>query len=197
MQKLRRPPALRARTEGSVRFLRRAAAADDGKHCRYRGNRRTATELRAPFLRIAPLGPPVRRCSSLWDKCTGQAIAMDTSTRKFTVRRWFSIYLKNKAARSKNSPGFCQLEVSQSTKLSRTEHPCLSIWKALHLTAAVVFLFFIFLFSLSNVRAQCVMCFRIGPESLQRRALWMQTDRNMQNTDRLIQWTAATVDFYL
>eukprot|EP00066_Takifugu_rubripes_P010958 XP_003979241.1 PREDICTED: ribosomal protein S6 kinase alpha-2-like [Takifugu rubripes] len=35
---------------------------------------------------------------------------MDTSTRKFTVRRWFSIYLKNKAARSKNSPGFCQLE---------------------------------------------------------------------------------------
>uniref|UniRef100_UPI0009B4D224 ribosomal protein S6 kinase alpha-2 n=1 Tax=Monopterus albus TaxID=43700 RepID=UPI0009B4D224 len=35
---------------------------------------------------------------------------MDTSTRKFTVRRWFSIYLKNKAARNKNSPGFCQLE---------------------------------------------------------------------------------------
>uniref|UniRef100_A0A3Q1JPA7 Ribosomal protein S6 kinase n=1 Tax=Anabas testudineus TaxID=64144 RepID=A0A3Q1JPA7_ANATE len=35
---------------------------------------------------------------------------MDTSTRKFTVRRWFSIYLKNKAARSKNSTGFCQLE---------------------------------------------------------------------------------------
>uniref|UniRef100_A0A3B3VB63 non-specific serine/threonine protein kinase n=1 Tax=Poecilia latipinna TaxID=48699 RepID=A0A3B3VB63_9TELE len=28
---------------------------------------------------------------------------MDTSTRKFTVRRWFSIYLKNKAARNKNS----------------------------------------------------------------------------------------------
>ncbi|XP_062242870.1 ribosomal protein S6 kinase alpha-2 [Platichthys flesus] len=35
---------------------------------------------------------------------------MDTSTRKFTVRRWFSIYLKNKAARSKNNTGFCQLE---------------------------------------------------------------------------------------
>ncbi|KAM8895112.1 ribosomal protein S6 kinase alpha-2-like isoform 2-T2 [Spinachia spinachia] len=35
---------------------------------------------------------------------------MDTSTRKFTVRRWFSIYLKNKAARNKNSNGFCQLE---------------------------------------------------------------------------------------
>ncbi|KAM8875974.1 ribosomal protein S6 kinase alpha-2-like [Synchiropus picturatus] len=35
---------------------------------------------------------------------------MDTSTRKFTVRRWFSIYLKNKAARSKNTAGFCQLE---------------------------------------------------------------------------------------
>ncbi|XP_022595918.1 ribosomal protein S6 kinase alpha-2-like [Seriola dumerili] len=35
---------------------------------------------------------------------------MDTSTRKFTVRRWFSIYLKNKAARNKNSTGFCQLE---------------------------------------------------------------------------------------
>uniref|UniRef100_A0A3Q0R677 Ribosomal protein S6 kinase n=1 Tax=Amphilophus citrinellus TaxID=61819 RepID=A0A3Q0R677_AMPCI len=28
---------------------------------------------------------------------------MDTSTRKFTVRRWFSIYLKNKAARNKNT----------------------------------------------------------------------------------------------
>ncbi|XP_035012492.2 ribosomal protein S6 kinase alpha-2 isoform X2 [Hippoglossus stenolepis] len=37
-------------------------------------------------------------------------VAMDTSTRKFTVRRWFSIYLKNKAARSKNNTGFCQLE---------------------------------------------------------------------------------------
>ncbi|XP_023809295.1 ribosomal protein S6 kinase alpha-2-like isoform X1 [Oryzias latipes] len=35
---------------------------------------------------------------------------MDTSTRKFTVRRWLSIYLKSKAARSKNSAGFCQLE---------------------------------------------------------------------------------------
>uniref|UniRef100_A0A4W6CIS3 Ribosomal protein S6 kinase n=1 Tax=Lates calcarifer TaxID=8187 RepID=A0A4W6CIS3_LATCA len=35
---------------------------------------------------------------------------MDTSTRKFTVRRWFSIYLKNKAARNKNTSGFCQLE---------------------------------------------------------------------------------------
>ncbi|KAI3377099.1 hypothetical protein L3Q82_000298 [Scortum barcoo] len=35
---------------------------------------------------------------------------MDTSTRKFTVRRWFSIYLKNKAARNKSSAGFCQLE---------------------------------------------------------------------------------------
>ncbi|KAK2920295.1 hypothetical protein Q8A73_002499 [Channa argus] len=35
---------------------------------------------------------------------------MDTSMRKFTVRRWFSIYLKNKAARNKNSAGFCQLE---------------------------------------------------------------------------------------
>ncbi|XP_020505556.1 ribosomal protein S6 kinase alpha-2 [Labrus bergylta] len=35
---------------------------------------------------------------------------MDTSTRKFTVRRWFSIYLKNKAARNKNNTGFCQLE---------------------------------------------------------------------------------------
>uniref|UniRef100_A0A671Y456 Ribosomal protein S6 kinase n=1 Tax=Sparus aurata TaxID=8175 RepID=A0A671Y456_SPAAU len=35
---------------------------------------------------------------------------MDTSTRKFTVRRWFSIYLKSKAARNKNSTGFCQLE---------------------------------------------------------------------------------------
>ncbi|XP_028293936.1 ribosomal protein S6 kinase alpha-2 [Gouania willdenowi] len=35
---------------------------------------------------------------------------MDTSTRKFTVRRWFSIYLKNKAARNKNNSGFCQLE---------------------------------------------------------------------------------------
>ncbi|KAM9817646.1 ribosomal protein S6 kinase alpha-2-like [Neosynchiropus ocellatus] len=35
---------------------------------------------------------------------------MDTSTRKFTVRRWFSIYLKNKAARNKNTAGFCQLE---------------------------------------------------------------------------------------
>uniref|UniRef100_A0A8C5AZT3 Ribosomal protein S6 kinase n=1 Tax=Gadus morhua TaxID=8049 RepID=A0A8C5AZT3_GADMO len=30
--------------------------------------------------------------------------------RKFTVRRWFSIYLKNKAARNKNNAGFCQLE---------------------------------------------------------------------------------------
>lgn len=40
---------------------------------------------------------------------------MDTSTRKFTVRRWFSIYLKNKAARNKSSPGFCQLEVSDVT----------------------------------------------------------------------------------
>uniref|UniRef100_A0A3P8VZX2 Ribosomal protein S6 kinase n=1 Tax=Cynoglossus semilaevis TaxID=244447 RepID=A0A3P8VZX2_CYNSE len=28
---------------------------------------------------------------------------MDTSTRKFTVRRWFSIYLKNKAARNKSN----------------------------------------------------------------------------------------------
>ncbi|KAM9826134.1 ribosomal protein S6 kinase alpha-2 [Syngnathus typhle] len=35
---------------------------------------------------------------------------MDTSTRKFTVKRWFSIYLKNKAARNKNATGFCQLE---------------------------------------------------------------------------------------
>ncbi|XP_077568561.1 ribosomal protein S6 kinase alpha-2 [Stigmatopora nigra] len=35
---------------------------------------------------------------------------MDTSMRKFTVRRWFSIYLKNKAARNKNTAGFCQLE---------------------------------------------------------------------------------------
>ncbi|KAI4830410.1 hypothetical protein KUCAC02_002040 [Chaenocephalus aceratus] len=35
---------------------------------------------------------------------------METSTRKFTVRRWFSIYLKNKAARNKNNTGFCQLE---------------------------------------------------------------------------------------
>ncbi|XP_056269580.1 ribosomal protein S6 kinase alpha-2-like isoform X2 [Pseudoliparis swirei] len=35
---------------------------------------------------------------------------MDSSTRKFTVRRWFSIYLKNKAARNKNNTGFCQLE---------------------------------------------------------------------------------------
>ncbi|XP_054625856.1 ribosomal protein S6 kinase alpha-2 isoform X1 [Dunckerocampus dactyliophorus] len=35
---------------------------------------------------------------------------MDTSTRKFTVRRWFSIYLKNKAARNKNTTGFCHLE---------------------------------------------------------------------------------------
>uniref|UniRef100_A0A8C6UVZ0 Ribosomal protein S6 kinase n=1 Tax=Neogobius melanostomus TaxID=47308 RepID=A0A8C6UVZ0_9GOBI len=36
---------------------------------------------------------------------------MDTSTRKFTVRRWFSIYLKNKAARNKNNnTSFCQLE---------------------------------------------------------------------------------------
>ncbi|XP_076738485.1 ribosomal protein S6 kinase alpha-2 isoform X1 [Maylandia zebra] len=35
---------------------------------------------------------------------------MDTSTRKFTVRRWFSIYLKNKAARNKNTAGFCQVE---------------------------------------------------------------------------------------
>ncbi|XP_061670730.1 ribosomal protein S6 kinase alpha-2 isoform X2 [Syngnathoides biaculeatus] len=35
---------------------------------------------------------------------------MDTSTRKFTVKRWFSIYLKNKATRSKNAAGFCQLE---------------------------------------------------------------------------------------
>ncbi|XP_005745809.1 ribosomal protein S6 kinase alpha-2 isoform X1 [Pundamilia nyererei] len=37
-------------------------------------------------------------------------VAMDTSTRKFTVRRWFSIYLKNKAARNKNTAGFCQVE---------------------------------------------------------------------------------------
>lgn len=37
-------------------------------------------------------------------------ITMDTSTRKFTVRRWFSIYLKNKAARNKNNTSFCQLE---------------------------------------------------------------------------------------
>ncbi|XP_037549390.1 ribosomal protein S6 kinase alpha-1 [Nematolebias whitei] len=37
-------------------------------------------------------------------------MVMDASTRKFTVRRWFSIYLKNKAARNKNSAGFCQLE---------------------------------------------------------------------------------------
>uniref|UniRef100_A0AAV2LS08 Ribosomal protein S6 kinase n=1 Tax=Knipowitschia caucasica TaxID=637954 RepID=A0AAV2LS08_KNICA len=35
---------------------------------------------------------------------------MDTSTRKFTVRRWFSIYLKNKAARNKNNTSFGQLE---------------------------------------------------------------------------------------
>ncbi|XP_072320964.1 ribosomal protein S6 kinase alpha-2 [Eucyclogobius newberryi] len=35
---------------------------------------------------------------------------MDTSTRKFTVRRWFSIYLKNKAARNKNNTSFNQLE---------------------------------------------------------------------------------------
>ncbi|XP_077376125.1 ribosomal protein S6 kinase alpha-2 [Festucalex cinctus] len=35
---------------------------------------------------------------------------MDTSTRKFTVKRWFSIYLKNKAARNKTATGFCQLE---------------------------------------------------------------------------------------
>ncbi|XP_056135358.1 ribosomal protein S6 kinase alpha-2 [Lampris incognitus] len=35
---------------------------------------------------------------------------MDTSMRKFTVRRWFSIYLKNKAARNKNNTNFCQLE---------------------------------------------------------------------------------------
>ncbi|CAL8380121.1 unnamed protein product [Arctogadus glacialis] len=35
---------------------------------------------------------------------------MDTNMRKFTVRRWFSIYLKNKAARNKNNAGFCQLE---------------------------------------------------------------------------------------
>uniref|UniRef100_A0AAQ5X1L9 Ribosomal protein S6 kinase n=1 Tax=Amphiprion ocellaris TaxID=80972 RepID=A0AAQ5X1L9_AMPOC len=54
--------------------------------------------------------PPAGRCSSLWDRCTGLQVAMDTSTRKFTVRRWFSIYLKNKAARNKNNTGFCQLE---------------------------------------------------------------------------------------
>ncbi|XP_014874539.1 ribosomal protein S6 kinase alpha-2-like, partial [Poecilia latipinna] len=54
--------------------------------------------------------PPTGRCSSLWDRCAGLIVAMDTSTRKFTVRRWFSIYLKNKAARNKNSAGFCQLE---------------------------------------------------------------------------------------
>ncbi|XP_019751408.1 ribosomal protein S6 kinase alpha-2 [Hippocampus comes] len=35
---------------------------------------------------------------------------MDTNTRKFTVKRWFSIYLKNKAARNKTTTGFCQLE---------------------------------------------------------------------------------------
>ncbi|XP_029900813.1 ribosomal protein S6 kinase alpha-2 [Myripristis murdjan] len=35
---------------------------------------------------------------------------MDTGMRKFTVRRWFSIYLKNKAARNKNNTSFCQLE---------------------------------------------------------------------------------------
>lgn len=58
--------------------------------------------------------PPTWRCSSLWDRCAGLIVAMDTSTRKFTVRRWFSIYLKNKAARNKNSAGFCQLEVSRS-----------------------------------------------------------------------------------
>lgn len=45
---------------------------------------------------------------------------MDTSTRKFTVRRWLSIYLKSKAARSKNSAGFCQLEVGRSCLCSKT-----------------------------------------------------------------------------
>lgn len=51
--------------------------------------------------------------SSLWDRYIERVVAMDTSTRKFTVRRWFSIYLKNKAARNKSNAGFCQLEVSQ------------------------------------------------------------------------------------
>uniref|UniRef100_A0A3B5Q1T6 non-specific serine/threonine protein kinase n=1 Tax=Xiphophorus maculatus TaxID=8083 RepID=A0A3B5Q1T6_XIPMA len=42
---------------------------------------------------------------------------MDTSTRKFTVRRWFSIYLKNKAARNKNSAGVLkEIDISHHVK---------------------------------------------------------------------------------
>ena len=76
-----------------------------------------------------PSGPPAKgRWSSLWDRRTGSSfspIAMDTSTRKFTVRRWFSIYLKSKAARNKNSTGFCQLEVSRPPSHPPCLPPCL------------------------------------------------------------------------
>uniref|UniRef100_A0A3Q4MFK5 non-specific serine/threonine protein kinase n=1 Tax=Neolamprologus brichardi TaxID=32507 RepID=A0A3Q4MFK5_NEOBR len=42
---------------------------------------------------------------------------MDTSTRKFTVRRWFSIYLKNKAARNKNTAGVLkEFDISHHVK---------------------------------------------------------------------------------
>uniref|UniRef100_A0A3P9K605 non-specific serine/threonine protein kinase n=1 Tax=Oryzias latipes TaxID=8090 RepID=A0A3P9K605_ORYLA len=41
---------------------------------------------------------------------------MDTSTRKFTVRRWLSIYLKSKAARSKNSSLLKEIDISHHVK---------------------------------------------------------------------------------
>ncbi|KAM8895113.1 ribosomal protein S6 kinase alpha-2-like isoform 3-T3 [Spinachia spinachia] len=56
---------------------------------------------------------------------------MDTSTRKFTVRRWFSIYLKNKAARNKNSNGFCQLEVFLVRKIRGVDRGQLYAMKVL------------------------------------------------------------------
>lgn len=96
---------------------------------------------------------------------------MDTSTRKFTVRRWFSIYLKNKAARSKNSPGFCQLEVSQSTKLSPTEHACLFNNKGPEFNCSGRVVFSLFFFFLKECAcAECVMCCASVPEALQRQA---------------------------
>lgn len=97
---------------------------------------------------------------------------MDTSTRKFTVRRWFSIYLKNKAARSKNSPGFCQLEVRQSAEHARM-CPCA---------------FFIYF---GTCVRECVPCCGSVLESAETGS----THTNMQHAEG--GWSAATGDFYL
>ncbi|XP_030233597.1 ribosomal protein S6 kinase alpha-2 isoform X2 [Gadus morhua] len=56
---------------------------------------------------------------------------MDTNMRKFTVRRWFSIYLKNKAARNKNNAGFCQLEVFLVRKIRGADRGHLYAMKVL------------------------------------------------------------------